>query len=731
MLIRISARSILSVSQRQACTLLPANSLLMVLLLLTSNASFAEDDQWQHCGSLPDPLVVTDDDPRVHLFSDEQEVYADRVQYFEREQKAVAEGNVLVRDQDLDFVADNAELWTDTDTAKAHDVTYWYHSNGASGTAETATRVSEAITELDNATYSTCEFSDRAWELHAKHTILDREEGVGYSKNVVAKFKGVPFFYTPRLSFPLNDDRRTGFLAPKIGRNSSSGTAFETPFYWNIAPNKDAMLTPRYLSKRGTQMDLTGRYINSNSKGLANLQYLDDTDYDDDRYLISYHHQHNLGQGFKSSLLYNKVSDDHYFEDLSNSIGLTSTQRLERHANISYGGSLWGGRWDGLVKVQQYQIVDSNKPSSSNPYKRMPQVRVKNSYDNLPAGFELDTSSEWVAFDHDDKVDGNRTHLFGELSRPFHSSIYHFIPSMRFSHTRYDLSSGFSGDETPVRSLPSFSLDGGLNFERHTASGEFRQTLEPRLFYLYTPKREQNDIPLFDTGEYEFSFRQLFRTNRFNNADRVSDANQLTTAVTSRYLSNQTGREIVRASVGAIFYMDENEVTLKEEDRDNGDNNSDVAAELAINFNDRWSAISAALWDTQNDEFNRTNFNLRYNSASNFIFNIGHRYRREDFSQSDISIIYPMSEKWRAVGRWNYDFRDDRDLDLLAGIEYDTCCWNLRVVARRFTNDNDGDFNKSLELQWTLKGLTTIGSPLNEQLQTSIRGYEELNSFNN
>lgn len=706
-------------------------SILIISLITSSTASLAEDKQWPHCGTQPEPLLVTDDDARVHLFSDQQEVYADRVQYLEKQQKATAEGNVLVRDPDLDFVADSAELWTDTNKASANNVTYWYHSNGASGTAETATRVSESITELDNGTYSTCDFTDRAWELHAEHTTLNRETGVGHSKNVVAKFKGVPFFYTPRLSFPLNDDRRTGFLAPKVGRSSSSGTAFETPFYWNIAPDKDAMFTPRYLSKRGTQIDLTGRYMNLGYQGTANIQYLDDTDYDDDRYLFSFHHKHNFGHGFKGSLLYNKVSDDDYFEDLSNSIGLTSTQRLERHANVSYGGTLWGGRWDGIVKIQQYQIVDNNRPSLNDPYKRMPQLRINNRYDNLPAGFELNTSSEWVAFDHERKVDGNRTHLFGELSRPFHSSNYHFIPSMRLSHTRYDLSSGFTGDETPTRSLPSFSLDGGLNFEKYSASGEYRQTLEPRLFYLYTPARNHDDIPLFDTGEYEFSFRQLFRTNRFNNADRIADANQLTTAVTSRYLSNRTGHEIVRASIGAIFYMDENEVTLNQMEKANGDNNSDIASELAINFNDRWSAITAALWDTQNDEFNRTNFNLRYHSDNDFVFNIGHRYRRGDFSQSDISMIYPLSEKWRAVGRWNYDFKDDRDLDLLAGIEYDNCCWNLRVVARRFTNDNEGDFNKSLELQWTLKGLTTLGSPLNEQLQSSIRGYEELNSFNN
>ena len=269
----------------------------------------------------------------------------------------------------------------------------------------------------------------------------------------------------------------------------------------------------------------------------------------------------------------------------------------------------------------------------------------------------------------------------------------------------------------------------GLVFERHAASADYRQTLEPRLFYLYTPHREHDDIPLFDTGEYEFSFRQLFRTDRYSNADRIADANQLTAAITSRYVSNLTGRELFRASLGTIFYFDQNEVTLKDDDEVSGDNNSDLAAELAINFNDRWQAISAVLWVTQTEEFNRTNINLRYQSSDNLIVNLGHRFRRDDFSQSDLSLIYPMTQNWRAVGRWNYDFKDDRDLDLLAGIEYDTCCWNLRVAARRFTNDNDGDYNKSLEVQWTLKGLTTLGSSINELLMQNIRGYEEHNTY--
>ena len=190
----------------------------------------------------------------------------------------------------------------------------------------------------------------------------------------------------------------------------------------------DALFSPRYLSKRGTQLSMTGRYINPDSSAQTHLQFLDDSDYDDQRYLISFRHRHRFGYGFYSNLIYNKVSDDEYFEDLSDSIGLSSTQRLERRAELTYQGSLWGGQWSGLARLQQYQIVDSNQSSNEDPYKRAPQIQLRNSYANLPAGFELSTSTEWVAFEHDDKIDGERTHLMSEISRPFRTAYSHFIP---------------------------------------------------------------------------------------------------------------------------------------------------------------------------------------------------------------------------------------------------------------------------------------------------------------
>ena len=297
-------------------------------------------------------------------------------------------------------------------------------------------------------------------------------------------------------------------------------------------------------------------------------------------------------------------------------------------------------------------------------------------------------------------------------------------------HTSYDIFNADDDiDDNPTRTLPSFSLDSGLIFEREFASRNRTQTLEPRLFYLYTPDRNQDDIPIFDTGEFEFSFPQLFRNDRFSNHDRVSDANQLTAALTTRYLNQNTGHELFRASIGTIFFFEDIDTQLGIPAEESDDNTSDIVAELAISPNDRWEAIAAAIWDPQEEQFFRTSTNFQYRSPNNFIFNIGHRFRRDDFSQADISAVYPITDHWRAVGRWQYDFMDNRDIDILGGIEYDTCCWTLRFATRRFTNDTEGDFNNSIELQLTLKGLTSVGTQLTELLESSIRGYEESNTF--
>ena len=712
--------------------------------------SVADDAQWRQCSKRAAPAVdginpasvdqVSDNTERAHLFNLNNNLHADRVQYSEKGSKAVATGNVLLRDPEFEMTADKVTFNSDSETALAENVRYWYHPSHGSGVAETAEKFSQEIVKLEDATYSTCDFSDRDWEIKAKKVTLDREKGVGYGRNVTARFKDVPFLYTPWLSFPLNDERKTGFLAPTFGNSSSSGVELRTPFYWNIAPNYDAIITPRYLSKRGIQGNLETRLLTEQSYSEGKFSYLDDDDFDDDRYLVSLNHQQTFTPNLNFYGIYNKVSDDLFFEDLSDSIGLSSTQRLERRGDLNYGAEHLGGYWTGLVRLQQYQIVDQTVLQEDYPYKILPQLRLTNSFNYLPGGFDIDTASEWVSFDHDDRVEGERLDLFGEIERPFTAPGYFLTPSMRWRYTNYDLTNSDSDpnntnySNSESRTLPSFSVDSGLIFEKLFDGNDRRQTLEPRLYYLYTPFRDQDDIPRFDTSEFEFTYSQLFRDNRFTGPDRISDANQLTLSMTTRYLSQNTGKELLRASIGQIYYFSNRKVTLDVDDPVEDTSDSEIASELQISFADRWQAIAATIYDTDDSEFDRINTGLQFRASNNVIFNAGYRYRRMDFSQSDFSFIYPISEKWRTIGRWLYDFKDKRDLDLLGGIEYDTCCWKFRVVGRRYVNETDidgseGNYNNSIQFQLTLKGFTSLGSNIDDELEQDIRGYEERNTY--
>lgn len=716
--------------------------------------SYADDSQWRQCSKRAAPAIdsnnplsvdqVTDDTERAHLFSLDQNMHADRVQYFEKGNKAVASGNVLLRDSEFEMTAERVEYSADDETALADKVRYWYHPSHGSGTAEKAEKVSEEVIRLEDATYSTCDFSDRDWEIKARKVTLDREEDVGYARDVTARFKDVPFLYTPWMSFPLSNKRKTGFLAPTFGNSSSSGVEVQTPFYWNLAPNYDALITPKYYSKRGLQGNLETRLLTERSYSEGSFSFLDDSDFEDDRYLVSLNHDHVFSRALEFTGTYNKVSDDFYFEDLGDSISISSTQRLIRRGDLKYRANHFGGSWNARASLQQIQIVDQTVNPINDPYKRLPQLLLRNQYNYLPAGFEFESISEWVSFDHDDKVDGNRLNLYGELTRPFTSPGYYLTPSMRWRYTNYDLT-GIDDDPRNLefsssisRTVPSFSVDSGLVFEKLFPEFNQRHTLEPRLYYLYTPFREQDDIPRFDTGEFEFTYSQLFRDNRFTGPDRIGDANQLSLSLTTRYLNQKTGKEFLRASIGQIYYFSDRKVKLQPNDPVEDTSDSEIAGELQISLNDRLQAAAAAIYDTEESQYDRINTGLQFRASNNFIFNAGYRFRRMDFSQSDMSFIYPISEKWRAIGRWIYDFKDQRDLDLLGGLEYDTCCWKFRVVGRRFVNEtdiddingsNEGNYNNSIQFQLTLKGFTSLGSNIDDELERDIRGYEDRNTF--
>jgi LPS-assembly protein len=668
----------------------------------------------------------------VQMIRGTQTIDAEKLEYDQNNKNVLASGDVRAEDQQLIIKSQAAELNLETDYAKSEDAEYYYKPLHANGKAKSIERSSADLVRFEDTTYSTCEEDDRTWELSADEINLNKTSGAGIGKDVLVKFKGVPIFYTPWIRFPIDDRRKSGFLAPTIGNSNDSGFELETPWYWNISPNKDAIFAPRLLTERGLQLKSQARYLNQKSVGQLGLEYIDDSDFKDDRYLANFEHVSQFTPDLQLDLLYNKASDENYFEDLGDGLGITSTQYLERHSDLRYSTD----HWNFLARAQSFQVVDETIPNIDKPFKRVPQIKLDSTYYNLAGGFDFNSESEWVQFEHDDRIDGDRLHLGIELERPFENNAYFIRPGARLTHTEYDLNRRDGLDDKPSRSLPSAHLDAGLIFEKQFKNSTAIQTLEPRLFYLHTPFRDQDDIPIFDTDEYEFVYEQLFRDDRFSGSDRIGDADRLSVGLTTRVLDLEDGSEKFRASVGRIFYFRDRKVTLPNVVAED-ESSSEVAAELKIGLHDRWEAIATTLYDTHDDHTERNSVRFQYNNDKGLIFNMGYRYRRRDIEpidvvsnvqesleQSDISMVLPINEHWRAVTRWNYDLQEKRNLEQLVGVEYDTCCWKFRLAGRRFNQNTDEDYNNSIELQLVLKGLGQIGSPIGELLERGIRGYD-------
>ena len=668
----------------------------------------------------------------VQMTRGTQKIDADKLEYNDINKHVTANGNVRAEDQQLIIESQKAELNLETNYAKSEDAKYVYKPLHARGSAKSIERTSDEFVRLENTSYTTCEEDDRSWELTAEEVDLNKTTGDGIGRDVTVKFKGVPIFYTPWIRFPIDDRRKTGFLTPTIGNSNDSGFEVETPWYWNISPNKDAIFAPRLLTDRGLQLKSQFRYLNQKSFGQLGLEYLDDGEFKDDRYLVNFEHLSQFTPNLQLDLLYNNASDENYFEDLGDALSVTSTQYLERRGEIKFNTN----HWDFLARAQSFQVVDESLSNIDEPFKRVPQLKLDSNYYNLPGGFDFTSETEWVQFEHDDRIDGDRLHFGIELERPFETSGYFIRPGARLTHTEYDLNRRDELDDKPSRSLPSAHLDAGLIFEKNLKIAQHIQTLEPRLYYLHTPFRDQEDIPLFDTDEYEFGYEQLFRDDRFSGNDRIGDADRLSVGVTTRILDLKDGSEKFRASLGRIFYFRDRKVTLPDTFVENEDS-SEIAAELKIGLHDRWEAITSALYDTHDDHTERSSVRFQYNSENNFVFNAAYRYRRSDIEpidsisgererleQADISMVIPFNDQWQAVTRWNYDLQENRNLEVLAGVEYDTCCWKLRLVGRRYNQNTDEDYNNSIELQLVLKGLGQIGSPIGQLLERGIRGYD-------
>ncbi len=755
----------------------------------------ADSSEWQQ-----ETTAVLKGD--VNLIQGYRQVQAGQATLDQAEGTALLEGDIRLREPGMLLTGARAKLHIDSGEAQIEDASYLIHEAHLRGDSAAIELRDDKVLILDNATFTRCEPDSNTWYLKGSELKINPNTQQGYGKHVRLNIKGVPVFYTPYIRFPAGPDRQSGFLFPSISSSDSGGIDLAVPYYFNLAPNYDLTLTPRYIADRGEMLEAEFRHLSKSFESSISLAYLaddeggDDPDREDlvddgilseeeaypyrgeDRWLLGIDQLGGLRSRWFSRIDYTAVSDVDYFRDLDNaSLQVNSATHLRKLGTLGYRGEHWLYQ----VTAEEFQTLST---LSEKQYKQLPRINVDGNY-RLAGDLVIDLKHEYVNFDHPEKGDADlrtREKITGERAFIDYNLTWDkqwlwgfFRPGVGLKSLHYQLDDEYlnpGAEDAPSYTVPQASLDTGLFFEREGAlfGNRYLQTFEPRLFYFYSEQENQDDsIDVigtqdidFDTSDLTFSYHQLFRDTRFTGHDRIDDDERVTVGLTTRFIDPNSGLERLSASLGQIFYLEDRGITINDtladslarEDSQRDD--SEFAAQFSARIGDHMRFNSDIVWDADNsDKVSRGSASLRYQDEQYRLFNLSYRYIRNDplasdpldldrdgdltdeisrtIEQGDLSFSWPLFGNWSAVGRANYDFTFNRELETLFGVEYNDCCYRVRLVARKWVDNElidqiqtlDLEEDQGIFLEFQLKGLGSLGSKIRGILNDGIYGYEE------
>ena len=611
---------------------------------------------------------------------------------------------------------------------------------------------SKRLTARGNVRYTNCIDQTPLWFISADKLTLDRNKNSGIVKDAWLHLGSVPFLYLPRYRINLSQDkRRSGLLSPRLGYNDNSGVKAGIPIYFNIAPNKDMTITPKIHSRRGLEIDMDSRYLYAYEQGNFAFSWIDDTEYNDERYTYLFAHRARVGDLFHLNIKLQRVSDADYVEDLGGNVDLLNESYLRSYLESDL---FWRG-WNFSFQTELLQRVDDDADWLQQPYQYQlrPGFKASRIFADGPMGMNFEFQSQAAQFVHKyrylEAADGSREYIpFGNrfhnslrMDWPYRRPWLFFIPAAEISHTHYKI----YRQDSINRTQPIYSVHSGLIFEKQAKQDSvFRHTIEPTMFYLNVPRREQDDIPLFDTTVNEFNFQSLFSENRFNGIDRIGDADQLTLALNSRWLHRASGKEAMRASIGRIYYFRNRQVRLNPI-ADKAQPQSPLISEIKLDLNNKIKFLSSWVWDSKQEQTLKLTSGLSLKGSRNRTVNLYYRSQADAFNeqlpfesshgfeQAGINLGIPLGERWTMLAGWSYDFDADDNLSAFAGIEYRSCCWSFSMsVQRRLIDvDNDSgrladgglDYENFIGFEFNLEGLGSLGNNLHKTLGRSIFGY--------
>jgi len=656
----------------------------------------------------------------VHVTQGTRTLRAETATYEASTRRFKVEGDVEYEDPEL-RVKGSTGTWSGAEGGRFEGAEFELPARPARGSAGALGLTPQGDLELEQVEFTTCPAGNDDWLLKASSIEIDRDAQQGTGRDVRLEFLGVPLLYAPYISFPAGERRKSGFLFPTIGTSSSNGFELGIPYYFNLAPNYDATLEPTWFSKRGVELSGNFRYLTERSRGRLDGRYLpNDQQADRDRGYARLRHLTDFTQVLRFSAALEDASDSRYFEDFARGPEGTSITYLERRLQLQYLGS----GWRAAALLQNFQTIDPAIDPLDRPYARAPQLFAEGDWRLGPGPLTAGFDGEVVYFHRDVGVTGARARLAPRVSLPWRAPGWFVVPSASYRQVAYSLSDTVPGEDTsPSFGAPTLAVDAGLSFDRETGrGGSLTQTLEPRLLYAWTPYRDQDGLPVFDTGLPELDMVRLFSIDRYVGGDRISDANRLAAGLTTRLIDSASGRQYLTATIGQQYFFDKPRVGLPDEPPETR-GRSDVIAELGLSAYRDWSVELAMQWDPDNSNTVLGQAAVQYRPAQDTVVNLGYRYREARVEQWEASAAWRLNNQWSVFGRYVYSLRDEQTIDSFAGLEYEACCWRLRLVASRYLSNRTGEQSTSVALQLELKGLSSVGTTSDTFLERGIRGY--------
>jgi LPS-assembly protein len=677
------------------------------------------------------------------------------------------DGEIIYREPGLLLTGESAHVEMDSGRMDISDVNFVFHEPGIRGNASQLYRPEKNKIRIDDVLYTSCEPGSNTWYLQASDVRLNLEKEIATARNVRLNVKDVPVVYLPWIQYPMSDRRTSGLLFPSILTGNDNGLDVAQPIYLNLAPQYDATFTPRLLQERGAMAELEFRYLTEDTMTVFSGGYLwddnggssTDSYTGENRWSVGVDHRGGFGENWSSLIDYTDLSDDDYFRDIdSASLEIGSASHLNQQFKLGYDSA----HWEFGFQVQEFETLIIN---GLEQYQQLPRIDADGHYPIGRTDLVLTLDQNFVVFDHtQDNIFGSGTPLTTDTRNTtitgnrFRGNYRlkwdrewlwgFFKPQVMAKYITYDLDEALLGqtETSPDVFVPVVAVDTGLFFERPAGLFEDHiQTFEPRFYYLNAQHEDQSAIPNFDTSELTFGYYQLFRDDRFSGGDRIGDTDQFTIGLTTRFIDQSTGVETLRLSIGQVYYLDDRQVSLTSSDRQELiRDNSDIAIELGGRFSDYWKVQTDVLTTDDLGVINKGNISVNYNNGENTVANFAYRYtRREnvlvsnefiraDIDQAVFSFAYPVSNNWTLLGRYNQDLRTNQELEVFAGVQYQSCCWRASLVARRWVERDDNlvvnadelEHNNGLFIQIQFYGLAGMGKRVDNILSDGIYGYQ-------